>query len=182
MNSKQRGVLRGMLAGACFALMIVGAGICLNPFDFPAELDHAARLDVAMASVLWPVFFLAVAIGRLAGHRFFTPEDIDGGGLTAGTGRARLLQTLLQNTLEQCVLAFGVYCAWAVLMPSAWLSVVPMAALAFVAGRLLFFMGYQKGAPSRAFGFTLSFYPSLAMLLCIAVFMGARLFMPQTIS
>ena len=34
---------------------------------------------------LAPTCVLAVCIGRLASHRFMTPEDIDGGGLTPGS-------------------------------------------------------------------------------------------------
>jgi len=44
---------------------------------------------------------LLICIARLAKHRFFTPEDINGSALTSGTERARLLQALLQNTREQ---------------------------------------------------------------------------------
>lgn len=39
-------------------------------------------------------------IGVLAKHRFATPEDIDGGGPTAGTTRVQSLQVTLQDTLE----------------------------------------------------------------------------------
>ena len=52
---------------------------------------------------------LAINIGLLARHRFFTPDDIDGGGLTPGTATAHILQSMLQNTLEQSVLALGVH-------------------------------------------------------------------------
>ena len=79
------------------------------------------------------------------------------------------MQSLLQNTLEQSVLALLIYLAWAAVMPSAWLSVVPLAAVSFALGRLLFLAGYASGAPSRALGFTMTFYPSIAMLICIAV-------------
>jgi uncharacterized membrane protein YecN with MAPEG domain len=116
-----------------------------------------------------------LAVGRLAKHRFFTPQDIDGGGFSEDTERARVLQSLLQNTLEQCCIAFIVYLAWAVIMPPAWMSVVPLAALAFALGRVLFFAGYMKGAPSRALGFTLAFYPSVIMALCIVANMLWRI-------
>lgn len=167
LSEKQQGVLRGMVIGAITACLIVAFGIALNPFAFPPNLPLADRLSVALTASLLPALFLAVSIGSLAKHRFFTPEDIDGGGLSAGTERAKILQSLLQNTLEQTVLAVLVYFAWANVMPSTWLSVVPLAASAFALGRILFFVGYQQGAPSRAVGFTLAFYPSLIMLVCL---------------
>jgi hypothetical protein len=63
-----------------------------------------------------------------------------------------LLQTLLQNTLEQSLIALLVYLGWALTMPATWLSVVPVAAMAFAIGRILFFLGYEKGAPSPSPG------------------------------
>jgi uncharacterized membrane protein YecN with MAPEG domain len=103
----------------------------------------------------------------LARHRFFTPADIDGGGLSEGTSTAKLLQSILQNTLEQSVLACSVHLLWAAAMPRTWQAAVPAAAMLFFFGRLLFWRGYSHGAPARAIGFGLTFYPSVAMLVLI---------------
>lgn len=167
LSNKQQGVVMGMALGAALTILLIVGGITLNPFDYCEKLSPTDRLGIAMKSGALLAISLAVAIGRLARHRFFTPEDIDGGAPGRGSERARLLQALLQNTLEQSVLAILVYMAWAATMHVSWLSVVPLAAIAFLVGRVLFFAGYEKGAPSRALGFTLSFYPSVGMLLCI---------------
>jgi uncharacterized membrane protein YecN with MAPEG domain len=37
----------------------------------------------------------------------------------------------------------------------------------FFVGRILFWRGYARGAPARALGFALTFYPSVAMILLI---------------
>jgi hypothetical protein len=169
LSAKQRGVRRGMIFGVCASFLLISAGSALNPFGFAANLTLSQRISVALESAVLLAMCLAVAVGRLAKHRFFSPEDIDGGGLHAGSERARLLQSLLQNTLEQAVLAVLVYSAWAISMPASALSVVPLAAMAFAVGRILFFMSYSKGAPARALGFTLAFYPSVGMLLCVVV-------------
>ena len=105
-----------------------------------------------------------MSIGALARHRFFTPEDIDGGGLTNATGTARTLQAVIQNTLEQSVLALLAHLAWAATVPHRWMAVVPVATALFVLGRVLFWRGYAHGAPSRAIGFGLTFYPSVLMI------------------
>ena len=167
LTEKQIGVLKGMILGVSLALCIVGLGSYLNPFGFQASLDTTDKLKIAILSCIIPALFLAICIGRLAKHRFLTPEDIDGGGLSNSSSQAILLQSLLQNTIEQTLLAAIVYCAWSVVMPATWLSVIPLAAFGFGIGRLLFFRGYQMGAPSRAIGFTLSFYPSIMMLITI---------------
>ncbi|SET22762.1 MAPEG family protein [Thalassotalea agarivorans] len=165
LTAKQKGVLKGMLIGFLLALSILVLGSNLNPFNFNESLGVIDRLQIAILWCLVPILFLTVSIGRLARHRFFTPQDIDGSGLTEGTEQAKLLQALIQNTLEQTILAVMAYFIWSVAMPSHWLSVVPIAALAFGLGRILFFKGYQKGAPSRAVGFTLCFYTSALMIL-----------------
>ena len=167
LTEKQFGVLKGMIAGALVALCIVGLGSYMNPFGYSETIEPINKMHDALLCSLIPVFFLAVSIARLAKHRFFTPEDIDGGGLSIGTTEAKLLQSLLQNTIEQTLLASLVYCSWAAVMPPTWLSTVPIAAIAFGVGRILFFVGYNRGAPARAIGFTLSFYPSIIMLFTI---------------
>ncbi|MCM2131341.1 MAPEG family protein [Larsenimonas rhizosphaerae] len=169
LDTTQRGVLRGMAQGMSVAVMLLVIGAWADPFSLVGHEAMSARLAVAVGASAAPALCLMVAVGRLASHRFFHAEDIEGSGLSAGSARARLLQALLQNTLEQAVLALVAYVLWAVVMPSSWLSVVPLAALAFVVGRLLFFAGYTRGAPARALGFTLCFYTSALMLVASAV-------------
>ena len=162
-----------MLAALGVGIALVAAGMVWNPLGLTTDLDLAGRLRLAAGSCLVLILSLAIAIGRLAKHRFLTPEDIDGAAGGAGSTRARILQSLLQNTLEQTVLAGGIYLCWSVWMPPQWLSVPPMAALAFGIGRLLFFIGYEKGAPGRSFGFALAFYPSVVMLAVLIVYVLA---------
>jgi hypothetical protein len=134
--------------------------------------EHAPldlRLQLLSWSLLLPVSTLVVCVGRLANHRFDTPEDIHGSGLTTSTERAKLLQAMLQNTQEQCLLALAIYLAGAILLPAHLLGWIPAAATMFLIGRLCFFIGYHKGAPGRAFGFGLTFYPTVIMLLALVI-------------
>ena len=48
------------------------------------------------------------------------------------------------------MLAVAVYMIWAAVMPHSWLRAIPMAALLFVVGRILFASGYERGATGRA--------------------------------
>ena len=66
-------------------------GSYLNPFGYHESLHLFDRLSVAILSSLVPAIFLAVSIGRLANHRFFTPEDIDGGDYLEKNGVSTLL-------------------------------------------------------------------------------------------
>lgn len=156
LSGKQLGVLKGMLSGLGLSFLLLGGAVIFNPLGFGTPLPLVERSRVLGLSLLLPSVCLAVSIGRLAKLRFFSPEDIDGSGLTAGSAESKILQSLLQNTLEQLCLALGVYTVWVLTAPATWLSTVPAASLLFSLGRLFFFMTYRRGAAARALGFSLT--------------------------
>jgi hypothetical protein len=164
---KQRGVLRGMVIGAAITLVVIPGAILAGPIMLSPTATVGRRIAFALRADAFIALWLAISIGLLARHRFFTPHDIDGGGLTQGTPRANILQAALQNTLEQTVLAVLTHLGWAVFMPATWMSAIPAAVMLFLCGRVLFVRGYRGGAPSRAVGFTLTFYPSVLMVVLV---------------
>jgi hypothetical protein len=171
---KQKGVIRGVIPAALITAVSLGGIALLIPLStLPAD-EPGARLAWAVPWLLLPVLTLLVSIARVANHRFHTPEDIDGSGLTHATPQIQVLRALLQNTLEQTVLAIAACVTWATVMPLHWLRVIPMAALLFVAGRLLFARGYCQ-RPGRAMGFGLTMYPNAAMLAVLAIVLALRL-------
>ena len=168
LTEKQHGVLRGMATGVLATLLALTLAIVAHPSALMPDQGHREALTHALSWDFLIVACLMVNIGLLARHRFFTPDDIDGGGLSRGTPQAQVLQSTLQNTLEQTVLAVSVHAIWAAVMPDTWQAVVPTAAILFLLGRVLFWRGYARGAPARALGFALTFYPSVAMVLLVA--------------
>ena len=166
---KQRGVLKGMIAGAAISFVVIVGAILIGPMPLSPEASAGERLAFAIWADAFIALWLAISIGMLARHRFFTPEDIDGGGLSVGSDTAKVLQSTLQNTLEQSVVAVLVHLAWSILMPASWISAIPAAVFLFVCGRVLFARGYRGGAPSRAVGFAITFYPSVLMLILVIV-------------
>ena len=167
MDKTQLGVARGMGLALLTAAVAFAFSATYVARVWGVGSDLASRATVASWALVMPAFALFVCIARLAKHRFFTPDDIHGSGLTGGTDRAKLLQALLQNTLEQSCLALPVYIATCIVAPAPLLPVVPAAAAMFLAGRLFFFAGYARGAPSRAYGFGLTFYPTVFLLLFV---------------
>jgi len=163
----QSGVARGMAAAIVIAICMFVIAYFLEWPYFPSQTTTAMRLKLAALAALAPASVLFFCIARLAKHRFSTPQDIQGSALTEGTERAKLLQALLQNTLEQSALATPVYFAAALIFPARFLSLVAVAAALFVVGRVLFFRGYAGGAANRAIGFGLTFYPSVALLVSV---------------
>ena len=59
-------------------------------------------------------------------------------------------------------------------MPWTWQAAVPAAAILFFLGRLLFWRGYSHGAPARALGFALTFYPTVVMLVLVVARLALR--------
>jgi hypothetical protein len=165
LSEKQIPVLKGMIAASVLCGLALTAGAVLPPANWLPQDTAGGRLTFAAGSVLTISVWLLVGIGFLARHRFFTPADIDGSGLTDGTAKAKRLQAVLQNTLEQTVLAALVYGSFAVLAPARWLGALPVAALLFFCGRALFWRGYAHGAGARAFGFALTFYSTVLLFL-----------------
>ena len=162
LSEKQKDVLKGIVIGLLLTIGIIVVGILFNPFGYSKNMGVAERLVIVGQCMSLLAIGLGVSIGRLAKQRFFNEEDIDGGGLTKGSQKAKVLQSVLQNTLEQSILAAMVYIIWAVTMPSQWMSVVVLSAMLFFLGRVAFIIGYEHGAGARALGFAMDFYPSMA--------------------
>ena len=167
MDKTQHGVARGMGLAMLTAIAAFAFSATYVPRVWAIGSDLTSRVTLASWALLLPAFTLFVCIARLAKHRFFTPEDIHGSALTDGTDKARLLQALLQNTLEQSCLAVPIYIATSIIAPASLLLVIPAAAAMFLIGRLFFFAGYANGAASRAYGFALTFYPTVLLLLLL---------------
>lgn len=163
LSKEQTGVVAGIVGAiVVIALALVGAVVFWGSRDTLVNLDR--RLALCGTCMLAPAVALALSIARLARHRFFSAQDIDGSAFTNATETARILQALIQNTLEQTALAVAVYVAWSTLAPAYFLPALPAAAIMFLAGRLLFFAGYAGGAVARSFGFALTFYPTVVLL------------------
>ena len=175
LTDKQKGVVRGVVPAA----VLVAAGLCgvslLIPLNALPLDEPGARLAWALQWAILPVSTLIVAIARVGNYRFSSPADIDGSGLTNATPEIQILRAVLQNTLEQSVLAVAAYLIWAAVMPLHWLRVIPGAASLFVAGRVLFARGYREGAAGRALGFALTMYATAGMLATLGVVLSYRI-------
>ena len=173
LNPKQQAVVRRAPVAVVIVAAAVLASRLIPSAALPAD-QPAVRMAWALPWAILPLLTLMVSVMRVANHRFATSEDIDGSGLTVGTQRVQILRAILQNTLEQSVLAVGGYLIGSVALPHGWLRVIPAAALSFVIGRILFTIGYARGAGGRALGFGLTAYPTFGLLITVAVILMMR--------
>ncbi len=169
MTTKQVGVVKGIVGAIIISIFLIPLAITLFPMHYLPADEIGARLAFFASWLLLPASCLAISIGMLARFRFFSTLDIDGGGLSNNSGQANILQSVIQNTMEQFVYAATVYLAWAILMPAHWLGALVVATLLFTLGRILFAIGYTHGAPARALGFALTFWVTNIMFLILIV-------------
>lgn len=167
---EQRGVAIRMVAALCVTILVTV--LCMSS-TMAMSRPLADRLITVAQADISVIVWLAATIGNVARLRFFSANDIAGSASTTGSADVSSANAILQNTLEQVALAVPIHVALAVLIVSSVPLIVALAAL-FAVGRFLFWIGYANGARSRAFGFALTFYPSVAGLI-IAVVAAVRL-------
>eukprot|EP00804_Cyclotella_cryptica_P010004 CCRYP_015413-RC/>CCRYP_015413-RC protein AED:0.18 eAED:0.18 QI:0/0.8/0.66/1/0/0/6/1601/244 len=162
-TQKQRGVVRGVILSVFTITATYLTTRYFAPLPPPAS-SLEERLRILALSLLFPALTLFVCIGRLGNHRFYTPQDIDSGVSTMkGSNKAAMLQAILQNTLEQLMLACIVYFHATLFLSPEAVRLVPATGALFTLGRIMFLRGYAGGAESRAFGFSLTFQSTLGL-------------------
>jgi len=152
-----------VLFGITAAVTVLTAAWLRGPFlsvALPAD-DITARLAFAFQWLIVPGLTLLAGIGVTASGRFFTADAIDG-------GDSPLLDIALRynrNTSEQTVLAAIAWTGLALDLPAERLWIVPELAFLFAVGRAAFWIGYAVAPWARAFGFGLTFYPTVAVYI-----------------
>jgi hypothetical protein len=179
MTATQRGVAAGMAGALALTLALTWWCAAGTPGLFLSlgEPSLRQRLVVAAAAWIGPLAALSAAVAVIANRRFFSAQDIDGAGLTLESAGLRVPRAILANTHEQAALAIAVYAGLAIALPTGQLVFPLLLSAAFVVGRLFFAIGYSRGAAARSFGFALTFYPTVAGLIVMALrlarFVGA---------
>lgn len=165
-KAEQRGVAIGMASALLLTILVLGLvafatrGGAAPPF--PQRLQDALRIDLLV--ILW----VAAGIANVARLRFFSEQDIAGSGGQQASDQVRIANAVLENSFEQAVLAIVAHLIVAATFAGSTPLIAALASL-FGLGRLLFWTGYKRGARGRAFGFALTFYPSVVALLASAL-------------
>ena len=156
--SKRLQIALGMALGLVWAIALVWVGtvnVNLPIFTYTWTLALA---------FLFPGLFLALIIARLAQRRFFDTSIIDGEPFAPGSG-ADIDARVLQNTIEQLVLALALWPVTGYVLAADGPGVVMCLGVGFLFARMFFWLGYHISAPLRAFGFAATFYPTLVALI-----------------
>lgn len=140
------------------------------PFEMP-NMDHPVdRIVFTIRCNVPSVLSMGTVIAYI-GNRRFMSEQINP--LAAKDKHLiEIPQRVLQNTLEQFVLSFTLQLAASTWMTSEQMKLIPIIAMWFVLGRILFWVGYSNpdyARTNRSVGFSLTFQPSaLLAIYCIS--------------
>jgi uncharacterized membrane protein YecN with MAPEG domain len=167
------------VASVVSLLALAGAvpiGYFLLPmiFAFPEALPE--RLAFAAQASVFVLLCVVIAVGMVSTGRRFSPADIGGSAARPPSEHIAIYIAFLQNTLEQAVIAVGLYFALATLVSGPWLALIPVCVLFFLVGRVLFLRGYSRGVEGRALGMTLTMTPTVLGYLLVLVLLFARWF------
>lgn len=164
LSKDQKDIRAGMAAAVMVSLIWVWMGHRFFIPELPLWNSIGDRLAFVIKCDLFAVFMLLFGIGAIAGQRFFSKGAIDG----RRSDLPRPIEINLrytQNTLEQLMLLIMAHLAFATTASGGELKVIPVLVSLFIFGRITFWIGYHQGAVSRAFGFVMTFYPTIVMLL-----------------
>jgi uncharacterized membrane protein YecN with MAPEG domain len=163
---------RGIRRGTTIALLVTVAAFAAAYWFLPRVMDLPTALPdrLAYAALWWavPGLVLLTAILMVSTTRRFSAADIGGQAAGPPSEKLAIKAAFLQNTLEQTVAAGAFYFALAALAGGAWMALLPVAAILFVTGRMLFFAGYRRGARGRSLGMALTMFPTVLGYLLLA--------------
>lgn len=167
MTAGQKKVRVGAIAGIAALYPALAALHRVWPAPVPgAVADNAARLALAARCALWPaafVFVLSFAIGGARARGGFTDP------LVGPASRSiEVDKRVLTNSIEQGFVFLVALGALAVRAPAPSLKLVPILTLAFVIGRVAFWIGYRIEAEHRAAGMAITYNVNLITLVAAA--------------
>jgi hypothetical protein len=108
----------------------------------------------------------------VASIRFRSDADRPGSAYAPPSPRLAVAAAVLQNSLEQTVLAIGSHLVLATVLRGDELIVLPALVGLYLIGRVAFAVAYPRGATARAFGMALTGGSLIAALGIAAVLIG----------
>ncbi|OWF42454.1 uncharacterized protein LOC110461032 [Mizuhopecten yessoensis] len=148
----------------CVALCLLG--FMLLPAPTPRLETVSMRIIYCLRWQIWPVLTLTAGISTVAHMRFFTSaiDPIEG----RGEHLLEVHKRYIQNTMEQLTLHILSSILLSSFLSPESMTIIPIRVFLFVLGRVTFWYGYMKSPVKRAFGFQMTFGPSVASLLYCA--------------
>jgi len=174
-DAEQRMIaMRSALAIALTVAAVGAAWFWLPPALLGATpgMATADRLAYALKADL-PIFlWLGGCLRAVASIRFRSDADRPGSAYAAPSSRLAVPAAVLQNSLEQTVLAIGAHLALATVLRGEEMILLPVLVVLYLLGRAAFALEYARGAAARAFGMALTGASTIAAFGIAIVLMG----------
>lgn len=153
----------GVLAAGYFWLSPASVGVS-NSMEMSERIAFALRWDLLV------FFWLLACVGSVSQRRFWSPADRDGSAHAPPSEAIAVRAAVLQNSLEQTVLAVGGHLILATVLRGSELVIIPLLVLLYLCGRIAFTIGYSRSPITRAFGMALT-GASVAFTYVVAVWL-----------
>lgn len=154
-SADQRRIVRDSLLAIVFCALVLAAGYAWLPashFGLEGPLGPAERLVFALRADVWLLLWLAICVRAVSKGRFDSPSDIAGSASGPPSAALAVRAAVLQNSLEQTVLAVGAHLVLATVLRGTELRLIPLLVALFLVGRISFAWGYARRPIARAFG------------------------------
>jgi hypothetical protein len=168
-QKKQKRVLLGIVIGGLGGLSVLLIPMLLDLMPAVDIADFDQRISFGLANCLGLAIAMVIPIMIVAYQRLKNPEAIDG--QTDVTGSIEINLRIIQNTLEQTLLAAIAYMAFSCFAPINHLGLLPIVLCWWLFCRLLFAVGYHLGDNARAIGFAGSCLSTLWLLVCDVIYL-----------
>lgn len=126
------------------------------------QLPVFTLMPTIMTAFFAPGLVMAAMVMRVATRRLGDEGAMRGAPLQ---GKAAVDQRVLQNTLEQVVLALCIWPAAAVLLGEQGPGMIMTLGAGFAVARVVFWVGYHLSPMLRVVGFAASFWPTVLVAL-----------------
>lgn len=161
-DREQQSIAWQSAAAVLLAAAVLVAGYLWLPPEFAGATDSMPLADRIACALKWDLLvfiWLAGCVGAVSQGRFWSPSDRHGSAYSKPGPAIAVRAAVLQNSLEQTVLAVGAHLILAALLRGAELVLVPLLVLLYLLGRAAFAAGYARSALGRAFGMALTGAP-----------------------
>ncbi|WP_083003501.1 MAPEG family protein [Halomonas sp. GT] len=172
-RSDDRTVKMGMLLGFLGTIVVFISFYSFLP-QVAEEVSLVERLKLGIMCLVFPVTLFFLMIVRVGSQRFGN-LSADPTKCEANTEGMKVDLRVLSNTHEQLMIFAINILALSALMPYQFLSLLPIYSGVFVAGRVMFWVGYRRNVLWRAPGFAMSTLPAVIGVgySCVAVLLAA---------